>query len=299
MSFSNWMSLLKDEAKLVDIVMPGSHNSGCRKMILPVANCQCGDLAEQFRYGVRLFSVRLDMNLFKNKVVYSHSLIRGLPFENDLKTLRKIMDENPSEFFILDIRDYGHDRFGPFSFYFHADFDKVDALIEKHLEPSKYALTDFESIADVTMGDIRKSGKRFLLMNDSGDYKYSVSIPNQNPWSSERHGRLASVFAERATEVFDQFDTDGIFILQTQQTCGFGTDIGISNPLKIDRIFRPHYDTIINNIKNNPKYLEKVNVISSDYMSKDDFKAKKIIALNLLKGNVDENKINEFNKLVK
>lgn len=299
MSFSNWMSLLKDEAKLVNIVMPGSHNSGCRKMIMPIANCQCGDLAEQFRYGVRLFSIRLDMNLFKNKVVYSHSLIRGLPIENDLKALRKIMDENPSEFFILDIRDYGRDHFGPFSFNFHADFDKVDALLEKTLEPSKYALNDFENIADVTMGDIRKSGKRFLLMNDNSEYKYSVKVPNENPWSTERHGRLAPVFAERATEVFDQYEKKGIFILQTQQTCGFGTELGITTPARTEKSLRPYYERIINKIKENPKYLDMVNVVSSDYMSKDDFKAKKIIALNLLKGNVEESKIEEFNNLIK
>lgn len=298
MSFSNWMSLLSDEVKLVDIVMPGSHNSGCRKMI-PLANCQDGSLAEQFRYGVRQFCVRIDTNRLTGKIVHGHSAIKGLPIEPDLRELRQVMDENPSEFVILDFRKYGDDQLGPFKFKCHADTDKVNSIIERTLEPSKYALTDFENINDVTMGDIRKSGKRFVLLNSDLEYKYSVDFPYENPWSSERHGKEVAVFVKRATEVFDQCEKKGIFVLQTQQTGGPGTDVGIASPRKLNKGILPHYDVIIDSIKNNPKYLGMVNVICGDYMTEDYFKAKKIIGLNLLKGNVDETKLDEFNKLVK
>lgn len=297
MSFSNWMSLLKDEVKLVDVVMPGSHNSGCRKMI-SIANCQDGSLAEQFRHGVRQFCIRIDTNNLTEKIVHGHSAIKGLPIEPDLKELRQVMDENPSEFVILDFRKYGDDKLGPFTFKCRADKNKVNEIIEKTLNPSEYALTDFEDINDITMGDIRKAGKRFVLLNSDLEYNYSVDFPYENPWSPERHGREVSVFVKRATEVFDQCEKKGIFVLQTQQTGGFGTDIGIVSPRKLDKGMRQHYGKIIDNIKNNPKYLSLVNVICSDYMSKDFFKAKKIIGLNLFKGNIDENKLDEFKKLV-
>ena len=138
-----------------------------------------------------------------------------------------------------------------------------------------------------------------MLLNSDLEYKYSVDFPYENPWSPERHGREASVFVKRATEVFDQYEKKGVFVLQTQQTGNFGTDIGIANPRKLDKGLRPHYDVIIDSIKNNPKYLSMVNVICGDYMTEDYFKAKKIIGLNLLKDNVDEAKLDEFNKLVK
>jgi len=298
MSFSNWMSLLKDDVKLVDVVMPGSHNSGCRKM-MSLANCQDGSLAEQFRYGVRQFCIRIDTNRLTKKIVYGHSAIKGLPIEPDLSELRRVMDENPSEFLILDFRKYGDDKLGPFEFKCHADTAKVNEIIARTIEPSKYAFTDFDDIRNVTMGDIRKSGKRYVLLNEELEYDYSVKFPYMNPWTPDRHGRKIETFVKRATEVFDQEKKNGIFVLQTQQTGGPGTEIGIVSPRKLNRDMYNHFDTIIDSIKNNPKYLSMVNVMCGDYMTADFFKAKKIIALNLLKGNVAEDKLDEFNGLVK
>ncbi len=298
MNFANWMSALKDDVKLVDVVMPGSHNSGCRN-IIELANCHDGSLAEQVRYGVRQFCIRTDTNRITKKPVFSHSIIKAGLLENDFKELRSVLDENTSEFLILDIREYGDEHFGPFTYKCKSDTNKIDGLIEKYLAPEKYALTDFRKISDVTMGDIRKNGKRYLIINGDEEYKFSKNCDYENPWSPERHGRKAEVFAERATEVFDNVEKNGIFVLQTQQTGGFGTEIGLVTPRKADKTFRPYYDVIINKIKNNSLYLEKVNVISSDYMTEDYFKAKRILSLNLMKGNIKKECEEEFTELVR
>lgn len=290
MDFSSWMSCIKDEVKITDVVMPGSHNSGTRGMIAP-ACCQHSTLAEQFRHGVRQFSVRITTNKITKKIVFCHSVITGVPLENELTELKKVMDDNPSEFVIFDVCEYPDERIGKFTFKFRAEPTEVDRIFEKSLCASQLALTDFQNISDITMGDIRKSGKRFLIINGEKKYKHSVSGGFKSPWSPERHGRLAPVFVKRAAEVFDKEEKDGIFVLQTQQTAGFGAEVGLSSPKKLDKIIKPYYPQIFEIIKNNPKYLSLVNVVSGDFMAENDYKIKLILSLNLYKNNVIDNEI--------
>lgn len=295
MNTSNWMSALDDNVKLTDVVMPGSHNAGCRRMI-PLAECQRGDLAEQAVCGVRQFSVRLDTH--RQKPVFAHSMIMGAPIEGDLAALRFFLDRNPSEFVIIEIGGYGDDSFGPYTHRCRVDNEQVGELLEHYLECSRYALTDFDSIAQVTMGDIRRTGKRFLLVNSGEEYPCSKNCDFVSPWSPERHGRKAETFAARATEVFDQIEKKGIFVLQSQQTGGFGTEIGLASPKKVNRAFGPYFDTIIENIRRNPLYLQKVNVILGDYWLDNPDRVRKVLALNLDKGNINPCKAEEFKAIL-
>lgn len=295
MDFSNWMSCIRDEVKLIDVVMPGSHNAGTRGMIAQ-ACCQNSTLAEQFRHGVRQFCLRLTTNRITKKIAFCHSVITGVSLEGELKELRKVMDEYPSEFVIFDVCSYGDEKIGPFTIKFRTDPKEIDRLFEKYLNASEYALTDFDKIGDVTMGDLRKSGKRFIIINENEEYRHSVNCGYKNPWSPERHGRLAQTFVERVPEVFDQEEKDGIFVLQTQQTAGFDAEVKLANPKKLDRIIKPHYPRIFEIIKNNPKYLSLVNVISGDFMAENDYKIKLILELNLCKNNVND--IEKFKKII-
>lgn len=296
MDFSDWMSEIKDDVKITDVVMPGSHNSGTRGMIAP-ACCQHSSLAEQFRHGVRQFSLRITTSRITKKIVFCHSVITGVSLESELEKLRKVMDENPHEFVIFDVCEYCDEKIGPVTFRFRAEPKEVDRIFEKHLCASEYALTDFNKISDVTMGDIRKSGKRFMIINSEAKYKYSVNCGFKSPWSPERHGKTAPVFVERAAEVFDKEEKTGIFVLQTQQTAGFDAEVKLAPPKKLDKIIKPYYPRIFEIIKGNPKYLSLVNVISGDFMAENDYKIRLILELNLLKDNVIDTE--KFKELIK
>lgn len=278
------MSLLRDDVKLTDIVMPGSHNSGCRKMI-PLANCQDGDCAEQFRFGVRFFDIRLNSRRITHTVVHSHSVINGRPFEEDLIGLAKELDAHPGEFCVFTLAEYGDEKFGPYTHRCILDYKKADELLEKYIQPSKYALTDFDDINDVTIGDVRRSGKRFILINDKKAFAYSVACPFDSPWSGERHGLCAEKFVVEQPKVFDNCEKKGFFVLQTQQTAAPGSEVGLASPRNVNKAFRPYYHRIIDTVRETPAYLEKVNIILSDYMTEDTFKADMIIGLNEAKGN--------------
>ncbi len=284
--YSNWMSYLKDDAKINKIAIPGSHNAGSYTMN-ELARCQDDDFYTQFNYGIRHFCIRLDTKK-DGTIIVSHGISKGEPFEAVLYQIRKMLNKNDSEFLILDIREYYNQQFGPLKLHFTADPKKVDELIEKYLEPEKYALWDFENIGDVTMGDIRKSGKRYIIVNEKKDYKYSSDCPCILPWDKKVYGSLASDFARGIIDIFDNNSTEGFYWFQTQQTPNPGTDVKLTTPHRLDMSVRPYFKHIIEQLAINPERLEKVNIIAGDFMTYDYSKVRDILRLNLIKSLVDE-----------
>ena len=292
MIYKNWMSYIKDDVKLCNIVIPGAHNTGSYGM-KKIACCQDGNLVQQFNYGIRYYCMRLDT--VDGQIVQCHGLMKGEPFERSLIMLRRAILSTNSEFIIIDLREYYPQQLGPFHFKFHADPEAVDKLIEKYLEPEKYALTDFKNIADITMGDIRCSGKKYLLINHEEAYKYSVNCEIEAPWDKKIHGLKAKNFIKEAINFLDK-DYSGLFWFQTQQTPNLGTDIGFKTPRKLDKSLRPHFTELIAEIAKDPKRLLKTNIIAGDFMTEDYMKVKEILNLNLLKNNVIESLKEEYRK---
>ena len=101
MFFKNWMSYLKDDAKITKIVMPGSHNAQTAGMN-KLGRCQCGSLYEQYLCGVRYFDIRIKSDR-KGRLFAAHGIIKGMPAEEVFASLKKILDES-DEFFIIDLK---------------------------------------------------------------------------------------------------------------------------------------------------------------------------------------------------
>ncbi len=284
MSYTNWMSYIKDEVKLTRLVIPGAHNAGSYGM-QKMAECQKDNLFVQFQHGIRQYCLRLNTDK-KGDIVLAHGITKGDLFENALKDIKKALDMYPDEFILLDIREYYPQKFGPITLTYKADKNKVDELLEKYIQPEKNAFCDFNHISEVTIGDIRKSGKRFILINDNEDYKFSKNCECILPWEKDVNGAKAEKFAAETTRFFDDYKTEGLYWFQTQQTPNFGTEIGITTPIKLDNDLIKHFDTIINKIIETPRYLERSNIIAGDFMTRNYSKSKSILMLNLLKGNV-------------
>lgn len=284
MIYTNWMSYIKDDVKLTSLVIPGAHNAGSYGMG-KMARCQNDNLFVQFEHGIRQYCLRLNTDR-KGNIVLAHGITKGDLFENALKDIKKALDMYPSEFILLDVREYYPQKFGPVTLTYKADKDKVDALLEKYIQPEKYAFCDFEHIKDVTVGDIRNSGKRYILINDNEDYKFSKNCEQILPWEKEVNGAKAERFANETTRFFDDYKTDGLYWFQTQQTPNLGTEIGVTNPKKLDDDLVKHFSKIIDSIASTPRYLERANIIAGDFMTRDYSKSRAILKLNLLKGNV-------------
>lgn len=284
MIYSNWMSYIKDDVTITKLIIPGAHNAGSYGMNA-MACCQDDNLYVQILYGIRQFCLRLDTDK-KGRIVLAHGITKGDSFEHALEDIRRALDENPSEILLLDIREYYPQKFGPVTLKYKADPAAVDALLQKYLEPEKYAYCDFENISEVTLGDIRKAGKRYILINDSESYKFSRNCNQIFPWDKTLNGMKAENYAKVALEYFDKEQTDGLYWFQTQQTPNPGTQVGLTTPRKLDLNMRRFFPDLMQRIAENAFYLESANIIAGDFMTLDFMKSKTILRLNAAKGNV-------------
>lgn len=294
MIYTNWMSYIKDDVKITSLIMPGAHNAGSYGMSR-MAQCQKDNLFVQFIYGMRQYCLRLNTNK-KGEIVLAHGITKGDLFENALKDIKKALDLYPSEFILLDIREYYPQKFGPITLTYKADKNEVDNLLEKYLDPENNAFYEFKHISDVTVGDIRKSGKRFILINDNEDYKYSKNCEQIVPWEKDVNGAKAERFANETLRYFDDYQTKGLYWFQTQQTPNLGTEIGVTNPEKLDDALLEYFHVITDGIASTPRYLERANIIAGDFMTRDYSKSRQILKLNLLKGNVKTELESEYEK---
>lgn len=286
MIYENWMSFIKDEVKITEVVIPGAHNAGSYGM-KKMAECQKDGVLTQFKYGMRQFCLRLSEN--KNgDILLAHGITKGDLFENALEDIKVILENYPTEILLLDIREYQPQKFGPITLKYKANPGKVDALLRKYINPEKYAYYDFDKIENVTLGDIRNSGKRFILINEAQSYRFSKPCEQIIPWDSKINGMKAENFRIHATDFFDTCHTKGLYWFQTQQTPNPFTEIGITPPYKLDESMRPYFPEIIEKIANNKNYLSQANIIAGDFMTRDYMKSELILRLNLLKNNVKE-----------
>ncbi|MBQ7101577.1 MAG: hypothetical protein IJN81_08085 [Clostridia bacterium] len=285
MFFKEWMKYIRDDVRLIDVVMPGTHNSGSYGMI-SFACCQDGDLYTQFAYGVRHFCIRYH-EIVKNRVVLSHGVAMGKPLTHALKSMRRMLEENDSEFFIFDMREYNPQPVGPITFVSKANEELMAKLLNEHLNADELCFTDYENISEITFEKIRKSGKRFLILNYRDAYPWCRgNYGTDSPWDPALHGKKAPVFAKEVFSHFDKEYNGGLFCFQTQQTPDFDAEVGFVSPRKLDKSLRPYYKGITDKIRDNEAYLKRANVISGDFMTEDYSKCREIIRLNLYKNTV-------------
>lgn len=294
--YRNWMSYIKDDAKITRIAMPGSHNSATMAMN-KFACCQKGTLYEQFAYGLRMFDIRLKVNK-KGELIVAHGLMNGVSAERAFLDLKRIIEET-DEFIVIYLRTYMNQGIGPITLSYKSNNEEASRLIRACLSPEKYALTDYGDIANLTLGDIRKSGKKYIIINEDRDYDYSVDCPIQYPWASDVYGQKPEHFSKTILKYFDEIETDGFFGFQTQMTPNPGTENGwLKWPDDLDEMIRPYIPQIIGDVAANPKWLDRVNIIVGDFMTKDKMKTNEILSLNLLKGIVKDELKEEFAKAI-
>lgn len=296
MIYDRWMDFVPDGVRLVDLCVPSAHNAGSYGMKKSV-RCQDGGLYRQFLYGMRHFALRLDTTQ-KGEIVLCHGITKGDLLENALKDLRRALDSNSSEMFVIDIREYAPRRvIGRLNVRFCADPARVEALLDEYLEPEKNAFFGFDGIGSVTLGDMRRAGKRCIFANLGLDSKYGADCPGLSPWN-----RIIDRAPDRDSlrpnvGFFDSFEAEGEFWFRTRQTSRPFPSKGRKrsrSPRDADKAFRPQYDMLIESLADNAEYLRRANILSGDFMTENYSKSRAILLLNVLKGNVDPARVGEF-----
>ncbi len=295
MFYENWMDYIVPSAKITQIAIPGAHNS-CTMGMPHTACCQNGTPLEQYQYGVREFCVRVKKK--KDGVHIAHGISTGMPAEKAFAYFGEILAKY-DEFIILDIRTYGDQKVGPITLKYGADPKTIDELIEKYLEPEKYAFTDFDDIRNVTLEDIKKSGKRYLIHHKDCEYEYSKNVHLLEPWDKELFGYKPEKFARENLKCLTELDSEGFFWFQSQQTPNFGTEMGLTWPDKLDELDRPYFPWMMEQIAADPVKLNKANIVAGDFMTRDYMKVNEILRLNLLKGIVKPEREQEYAQAIK
>lgn len=296
--YESWMNSIRDDVRLKDIVMPGSHNAGTYEMI-PFAKCQGASLWEQYRFGVRFFDFRFHIGI-SGKPVFEHGIMGGSFLSDGLRDIRRMLLNNDSEFFIFDVHFPSEETLiWKITRRFNRDFSLINSLFEEYIEPSRYAFTDFDNIGSVTMGDLRKSGKRYILNFRGGGIDFSGDASLYSPWRPDYHGMKTHDFFEKTLSYFDSAPENGLFCFFTQRTPGVGTEEGLKNPSALEKDVRNNYHILCEKIENNPRLLSKANILAGDYMTESHFKVNKILHMNLAKNNIKDENIEEFKDYVK
>ena len=165
----NWMQYLPDNAYVVDVSIPGTHDSGTgydfeAYLIIPgstVANyarTQSLKLEDQWNLGVRAFDLRPKVTGSGNnrKLVVGHGIATTkLGFDDAIKQLCGFLEQNPTEFIVVHMLAAD------------AIDDTFRTLLKTLLESDgvKEHLIDFNR--NLTVGDMR--GKMLIISRDPYD----------------------------------------------------------------------------------------------------------------------------------
>lgn len=101
----NWMSKVNDDVNIIDLSIPGTHDSGALHSIADVAGkCQDMSISSQLKIGVRFFDLRLQ--LVNNEFKIVHSFVdQDLKFQTVVEDLYSFIKKYDSEFLIISIKE--------------------------------------------------------------------------------------------------------------------------------------------------------------------------------------------------
>ncbi len=300
---SNWMSYIKDDVKLIDIVIPGSHDAGtCSTNYL--GRTQGYDIATQLEMGARYFDLRV--NKTKDDYYLYHEYFNGENFIDALNHLTTFINTNKEETLILDFQHFKGE----------SEIDVIKMLEENLVNQdlvikNNTHLNDLEYISNLTIKDTR--GKCIILFGhheelvEEYDFLFSRnndSCTKQNQvlnscYISEYNKMNSIAYIEEGLPVYYQNIKDkiynegykGLFVLQGQLTDGkliFG-------PYSKEKTHNKNMSKYIEEIKNDEERLALTNIIMRDFLTTS--KCENIITLNYYKNNIKEEFKTEFNNI--
>lgn len=177
----NWLKNVDDNAKITEVSLPGTHDSGATHSIADVAGkCQDISIKTQLEIGVRFFDLRLQLVNDEFKIVHSF-VDQNLKFSTVLKDLYSFIKENSSEYLIISIKEEA-------------------SPVNSSLWFDEALIRDFEEYKDVFMINENKlpetvkeaRGKIYLLSRFSGD----IGIPAHYGWADDCSFEFDNIFVQ-------------------------------------------------------------------------------------------------------
>ena len=293
-----YMSCLKSDAKLGEIVMLGAHDAGTVGQN-DMACTQHSDFAEMLDGGVRYFDCRVtDVD---GELSFVHANTNALFFLKSKKHMTLVeacddivafVEKYPSEVIVLD-----------FQHTWDATEDKVIAILEQKLGGIALDKSLADVPAEVTLGQMREWGKNVVIVYrtpekcEQKDFLYEREEYLQSEYNSGIHSISENEYEEKYPLLIAEWDkyiagkSEGkLFVLQSQITAtGWLAEA--------EAKFRPIANDWLAGLEKaeNADKLAAINIVMRDFVADDDIGSERapsevfkiVVKLNTAKGLVD------------
>lgn len=181
-ALTDWMAGLDDEVAINELYIPGSHDSGALHSFLGISGkCQSYGIAEQLHFGVRLFDIRLQLR--DNNLAVVHSFVdQKLSFEAVLDEIKSFLEENPTEFIIISIKEDADAENSTLAF---------EGAVEDMLREKLGSLLSENTAVPKTVGEAR--GKVHVISRYASS---SLGVPANSGWQDSTHFELGELFVQ-------------------------------------------------------------------------------------------------------
>ena len=289
-----YMSCLKSDAKLGEIVMLGAHDAGTVGQS-EMACTQHSDFGKMLDAGVRYFDCRVTDVNGEPSFVHGNTN-EGFWWSKEHLTLAEACDdivafvaEYPSEVIVLD-----------FQHTWDATEDKVIAILEQKLGGIALDKSLADVPAEVTLGQMREWGKNVVIVYrtpekcEQKDFLYEREEYLQSEYNSGIHSISENKYEEKYPLLIAEWDkyiagkSEGkLFVLQSQITAtGWLAEA--------EAKFRPIANDWLADLEKaeNADKLAAINIVMRDFVADDDIGSERasdevfkiVVKLNAAKG---------------
>ncbi|MDQ6963017.1 MAG: hemopexin repeat-containing protein [Mariprofundaceae bacterium] len=174
----SWISNLSDGKRLLDLCIPGSHDSATYNVKVPFVNTQSDSISDQLNMGIRFFDFRLskvtpNIELGDLKVKSAYALMHGkiplgLDFFNDgLRVISKFLQENSREVIFVSIKSE------------NSILEITDDDIDDLLSMGTWIDSNNKAMKDLTLEDCRGNVVFLNRINSKGYHWSSFNIQDE------------------------------------------------------------------------------------------------------------------------
>lgn len=288
--YAEWMNCISDEARVTEIVLPGTHNSGAvdccllanEKVPLNWLNCQQDGIYEQLCYGARYFDLRI-LYSEANKTVYcAHGLGTGITLEEALSDLQRFDSEYPGQFYFISLCLYDSNNGVP-------PEGVMDEILSRYI-PSDRVFTGDKDVAEMTLGEMRASEKTFVLMTETEWAPVVSAFSEYGTWNSDTNFGTADSGAALYDYLYEALDErgasdDAVFKLDLNRASG--SSLNKELPLDFMLGDREKFLKLIDDTVADETRLANANFFMLDFATYDYVQCANVIGLNLGKGVVE------------
>lgn len=287
--FRNWQYMIKDDAKITEIAIPGSHDASAANIdgsMLSVGTfllaCQNASVYDQLLSGSRYFDLRTMVS--GGELYGQHGDFKVQKFSTVVADIKRYLDEE-EDFLILNFQHFTDDEAS----------EKTYLAIKDAFDIERLAVPTAAELGGLTIGDIRESGKRLVIIWGRSD------IPNQAFLFPKREEFLYSPYSgsvhsagdERLIEEFPAYieksaDYGGFFNLQCQRT--WSKSELLMGPEQLEERFANKASAYLASLEGSD--LAAVNIVHRDFINVA--KCREIIGLNFRKGLIKSEYIEIF-----